>query len=77
MKYLRASDPELLSETYEIYAQKYLMRVPLPTVEAIKPVLEELAPRNPKAKDQDPRKFFDDSFVRELQASGFIDSLYR
>ncbi|MBI2999357.1 MAG: ABC transporter substrate-binding protein [Deltaproteobacteria bacterium] len=76
-KYLRASDPELLSETYDIYAQKYLMGVPLPTVEAVRPVLEELAPRNPKAKDQDPRKFFDDSFVRELQASGFIDSLYR
>ncbi|OGP28570.1 MAG: hypothetical protein A2038_06805 [Deltaproteobacteria bacterium GWA2_57_13] len=76
-KYLRTSDPELLSETYEIYAQKYLMGVPLPTVEAVRPVLEELAPRNPKAKDQDPRKFFDDSFVRELQASGFIDSLYR
>ena len=76
-KYLRTSDPELLSETYDIYAQKYLMGVPLPTVEAVRPVLEELAPRNPKAKDQDPRKFFDDSFVRELQASGFIDSLYR
>ena len=76
-KYLRTSDPELLSETYEIYAQKYLTKVPLPTAEAIKPVLEELAPRNPKAKDQDPRKFFDDSFVRQLEASGFIDALYR
>lgn len=76
-KFLRTSDPEFLSETYEIYAQKYLLRVPLPTVEAIRPVLEELASRNPKAKDQDPKKFFDDSFVRELQANGFIDSLYR
>lgn len=76
-KFLRTTDPELLSETYEIYAQKYLMRVPLPTAEAIRPVLDELAFRNPKAKDQDPKRFFDDSFVRELQASGFIDSLYR
>jgi hypothetical protein len=30
-----------------------------------------------RAKDADPRKFFDDSFVRQLQASGFIDGLYR
>lgn len=76
-KFLRTSDPELLSEAYEIYAQKYLLKVPLPTVEAMRPVLEELALRNPKAKGQDPRKFFDDSFVRELQAKGFIDNLYR
>ncbi|MEK7333987.1 MAG: ABC transporter substrate-binding protein [Candidatus Binatota bacterium] len=76
-KYLRTSDPELLSESYEIYAQKYLMKVPLPTVEAVKSVLEELADRNPKAKDQDPKRFFDDSFVRQLETSGFIDNLYR
>src|SRR3990170_2336555 len=76
-KYLRTSDPELLSESYEIYAQKYLMKVPLPTVEAVKSVLEELADRNPKAKDQDPKRFFDDSFVRQLETGGFINNLYR
>jgi len=53
------------------------MKVPLPTVEAIKAVLEELESRNPKAKGQDPKRFFDDRFVRELQANGFIDALYR
>ena len=37
-------------------------------------VLEELEPRSPKAKGQDPKRFFDDRFVRELQASGFIDA---
>ena len=52
-------------------------RVPLPTVEAMRAVLEELETRNPKAKGQDPRKYFDDRFVRELQSSGFIDGLYR
>ena len=76
-KYLRSSDQEMLSETYEIYVQKHLLKVPLPTVEAVKSVLDELAARNPKAKELDPRKFFDDSFVRQLEANGFIDSLYR
>ena len=76
-KFLRTTDMEQLSETYDIYANKYLMKVPLPTVEAIRPVLDELEPRNPKAKGQDPRRFFDDRFVRELQSSGFIDALYR
>jgi len=76
-KYLRTNDSEMLSETYDIYVQKHLLKVPLPSVDAIKTVLEELAPRNPKAKEADPRKFFDDSFVRQMQSSGFIDSLYR
>ena len=76
-KYLRITDTELLSETYEIYVQKHLLKVPLPTVDALKPVLEELALRNPKAKEVDPRRFFDDSFVRQMQTSGFIDALYR
>lgn len=76
-KFLRTTDNEQLSEAYEIYANKYLARVPLPTVEAMRAVLEELETRNPKAKGQDPRKYFDDRFVRELQSSGFIDGLYR
>jgi ABC-type nitrate/sulfonate/bicarbonate transport system substrate-binding protein len=76
-KFLRTTDNEQLSEAYDIYANKYLARVPLPTVEAMRAVLEELESRNPKAKGQDPRRFFDDRFVRELQTSGFIDGLYR
>jgi NitT/TauT family transport system substrate-binding protein len=76
-KFLRTTDNEQLSEAYEIYANNHLARVPLPTVEAMRAVLEELESRNPKAKGQEPRKYFDDRFVRELQASGFIDGLYR
>jgi NitT/TauT family transport system substrate-binding protein len=76
-KYLRTSDPELLAEAYEIYVQKYLLKVPLPTVDAVRSVLEELAGRNPKAKELDPKRFFDDSFVRQFASSGFIERLYR
>ena len=76
-KYLRVDEPELLAETYDVQITKYLMKAPLPTTEAVRSVVEELAERNPKAKDQDPAKFFDDRFVRQLDSSGFIDSLYR
>jgi len=76
-KFLRTTDMEQLSEAYDIYANKHLLRAPLPTIEAIRAVLEELELRNPKAKGQDPKRFFDDRFVRELQSSGFIDGLYR
>ena len=76
-KYLRTANPAALAESYEIDVQKYMLRVPLTTVEAMNSVLEDLAGRIPKAKDTDPRKLFDDSFVRQMQASGFIDALYR
>jgi len=76
-KYLRTNDAEVLSESYDVQIGKYTMRVPLTTADAVRSVLEELAERNPKAKDLDPNKFFDDRFVRQLQASGFIDALYR
>jgi hypothetical protein len=54
-----------------------MMKAPMATAAAVKSVLEELAERNPKAREQDPNRFFDDRFVRQLQASGFIESLYR
>lgn len=76
-KYLRTRDKEILEESYDVIIVKYLRKTPLPTMEAFQSLLEELAQRNPKAKGQDPRKFYDDGIVRELDKSGFIDSLYR
>ena len=76
-KYLRTANPTALAEGYEIDIQKYMLKVPLTTTEAMKSVLEDLGSRNPKAKDADPKRFFDDSFVRQMQSSGFIDALYK
>jgi hypothetical protein len=76
-KYLRTNDLDLLNESYDIQIAKYMQKTPLPTAEAVRSVLEELTDRNPKAKDLDPNKFFDDRFVRQLQAGDFIDALYR
>ena len=76
-KCLRTNDMDLLTESYEVQISKYMMKVPLATTDAVRTVLEELAERNPKAKNLGPNKFFDARFVRQLQASDFIDSLYR
>ena len=76
-KYIRAASASALAESYEIDVQTYLLKVPLTTVDAMRSVLDDLASRIPKAKEAEPRKFFDDSFVRQMQSSGFIDALYR
>ena len=76
-KYLRTKDKEMLEETYEIALTKYLKRVPYPTPEAFRNVLDELAQVNPKAKGQDPKRFYDDTILQELDKSGFVNGLYR
>ena len=76
-KYLRMASGSALADSYEIDVQKYMLKVPLTTGEAVKSVLDDLASRIPKAKDADPKRFFDDSFVRQMQSTGFIDALYR
>ena len=43
---------------------------------AIKDTLDALAKDLPKAKDADPRDFIDNSFVKELESSGFIETIY-
>jgi len=76
-KYLRTKDKEILDGTYDVSVTKYLKRIPFPTVEAFRTVLEELVEVNPKAKGQDPQKFYDDTILRELEKSGFINALNR
>jgi ABC-type nitrate/sulfonate/bicarbonate transport system substrate-binding protein len=76
-KYLRTKDRELLEETYDFAVTKYLKARPYPTVEAFRSVVDELSQLNPKAKGQDPRRFYDDAILQELDKSGFISALYR
>jgi nucleoid-associated protein YgaU len=40
-------------------------------------ILGELAAREPKAQTAKPEQFVDLSFIKELDASGFIDRLYK
>ena len=75
-KNLGISDPEGLERAYRDYSAVF-PEVPYPTPEGVKTMLDDLAPRNPKAATADPKAFVDMSFVRELEASGFIKQLYR
>jgi ABC-type nitrate/sulfonate/bicarbonate transport system substrate-binding protein len=74
-KYLQTDEADVLDETYEVYALKYLQRVPYPDEQAIQGVLEELALEIPRAREVSPRDFFDDRYVRELDESGYIRGL--
>jgi ABC-type nitrate/sulfonate/bicarbonate transport system substrate-binding protein len=75
-RYTMTTAPEELAESYRAY-RDLTEAVPLPRLEAMQTALELMAPELPHARDADPRTFYDDSLVRELEASGFIAALGR
>jgi hypothetical protein len=38
--------------------------------------MDKLTEEDPKIKERDPKSFSDDSFIKELDDSGFIKTLY-
>jgi NitT/TauT family transport system substrate-binding protein len=74
-KYLNLQDSEGLERAVRAYA-KILPEVPTPSPEGVKTLLDDLAARNPKAQNADPKQYVDVSFVRELESSGIIKRLY-
>ena len=74
-KYTGIKDPAILSSTVDFYAPK-LARVPYPTIGGMRFVLEQIAVRDPKAKNANPESFMDVRFVKQLEESGFIKTLY-
>ena len=74
-KYTGMKDPATLAATVDFYAPK-LQRVPQATVGGLRFVLDEVAVRDPRAKNYTPETFMDTRFVKQLEDSGFIKSLY-
>lgn len=65
-----------LGRTYQLYASKYLDRVPYVSVQGVKTLLESLEGQEPKAKSAAPEAFIDPHIVSALEKSGFFTKLY-
>lgn len=74
-KYAGIHDPAILASTVDFYAPKF-PRAPYPTVNGIRLSLEQIAANDPRAKGAKPEDFMDVRFVKQLDESGFIQSLY-
>jgi len=75
-KKLGVADPEGLERAYKDYSNVF-PEVPYPNPDGVKTMLDDLAPKNPKAAAADPKTFVDMSLIRELDSSGFIKQLYK
>jgi hypothetical protein len=76
-KYLAIKDDRSVEEAYNEIVLKLTRRVPYPTEPGIQLFLDQLKARNPKAGQVKPSEFTDVSFLKELEASGYIDKLYK
>jgi NitT/TauT family transport system substrate-binding protein len=74
-KYTGIEDPAVLASTVDFYAPKF-PRAPYPTAAGIRLALEQIAITDPRAKSATPEEFMDTRFVKQLDESGFIKSLY-
>jgi hypothetical protein len=75
-KYGGVNDRELLATTYDLFTTRYTKKVPKINAKAVETALNLLAEGNPKAKGRKAEEFIDTSFMDELEATGFIKSVW-
>ncbi|MEK7228882.1 MAG: ABC transporter substrate-binding protein [Candidatus Binatota bacterium] len=75
-RFSKIDDPTRLHETYS-YFRENILKIPAPSATGLQTVINVTAQSNPKAKNVKPEDLIEPRFVRELEASGYIDSLYR
>ncbi len=72
--YSGITDRTIAAETYDL-TQPGMPRAPYPVIASLQTLLDFMAKELPEARGVSAAKFVDDRFIRELEDSGFIDSL--
>ena len=73
MRYLATTDSGVIEEAYQTFREMF-PRIPYMTEDNIRAVLA--VADHPKAARADPKEFFDNRFIKELEETGFIKELY-
>jgi ABC-type nitrate/sulfonate/bicarbonate transport system substrate-binding protein len=76
-KYTKIQDRNMLEETRRYFALKLIPQIPYPTKEGLKRIVETPAAIDPRISSVNVDQLIDNSFLSELEKSGFIRSLYR
>jgi len=70
MKFLKLNDRSRAEQGYDYYYE-LMPVIPYATSAGIKSVLQNLAPRQQKAASANPEDFYDNSFLKRIEESGF------
>lgn len=74
--FTRTSDMEALSTSYDLTVQLQ-EKLPFVNVKGVEFLLQLTEVRDPRAKNFDPATLVDSSIMRELEKTGFIDSIFK
>ncbi|MBM4263070.1 MAG: ABC transporter substrate-binding protein [Deltaproteobacteria bacterium] len=77
MKYLRSSDASMFNELYDMYILQNIPRIPRPSPESLKTVIDQMVETEPRAAGLKPEQFIDNRFFQELDKEGFIQRLWK
>jgi len=77
MKYLRSSDAAMFNELYDMYILQNIPRIPRPSPESLKTVIDQMAETDPKVAALKPEQFIDGRFFAELEKEGFLQKLWK
>jgi NitT/TauT family transport system substrate-binding protein len=76
-KYMRTSDADILNASYDYYVGRVIPRVPYVSEKGLQAVIDFIRQRNPQTPNVKAQDFMDNGFIKELDESGFIKSLYK
>jgi ABC-type nitrate/sulfonate/bicarbonate transport system substrate-binding protein len=76
-KYTKTKSVPSTEQIYDVYARKYIKRLPDVTREGIQTILGEIAATRPLPQGVTPERFVESRFTKEVADSGFVDALYR
>lgn len=76
MRFLKMNDRGRAEEGYSYYVETW-PPMPYPSAAATKNALEFLAHRQPRAASANPEEFYDTSFLKRIEQSGFSRTLRR
>lgn len=76
-KYLRSSDAAMFEELYDMYILRNIPRIPRPSPESLKTVLDQMVETDPRVAQLKPEQFIDARFFQELDKEGFIQKLWK
>ena len=74
-QFTKVNDQEVLKEGYE-YHKGRIPDVPYPSLAAMQAVAAQLAESDPRAAKLDAKRYINDSYLKKLEADGFIRKLY-
>jgi NitT/TauT family transport system substrate-binding protein len=76
-KYGGISDEETLAYTYDLFSKKIVRKVPTISTNSVENALKLLGETMPKARERKASEFIDNSYMEELERTGFIKTLWQ